>query len=150
MSYTPSGVAHWGVARVKPSLTPWASAHQRVAISWLGAPTASTRPISTSLLEDGASQRRPTLAKLRRAYCERPRCHQQCDGRTGFQGGGLAKLVTEVRESRDPVQGDQVIHNEHIRLSPASRVAWMESLAHIDLFVDGVHFEVPLPMRSTG
>lgn len=144
--YVPPGIAHWGVARGE-SITYSLGFRSPTVGELMARRTDSALDlISTNLLEDGASAicpSRPGEITADHIANARDAINNAFDALDS--GRWLGEVVTEVRESRDPVQGDQVIHNEHIRLSPASRVAWMESLAHIDLFVDGVHFEVPLP-----
>ena len=39
--------------------------------------------------------------------------------------------------------------HDALQLHPEHKVAWMERSEHVDLFVDGTHFEIPLSELSS-
>ena len=146
--YVPPGIAHWGIARGE-SMT-FSLGYRAPRIADLLARQIDgvlTKLAPQLLLEDGFLA--PTGARAGEITSD-----HIANARAALQSAiealddftWLGEVVTEVAApgDQDNLYPTTSIVGESVRLTPTSRVAWMERADAIDVFVDGEYRSIPL------
>ena len=144
--YVPPGVAHWGVA-LGEAIT-YSLGFRAPSVGELMARRTDTvlELISTTnLLEDGAAihnAARPGEFTIEHIANARDAISNALDALDS--GRWFGEVMTEGGGDSDSAHLQAAPQGDQVRLHPAARIAWRERDESIDVFIDGIHFEVPL------
>ena len=145
--YIPPGVAHWGVA-LEESLT-FSLGFRAPSVADLLARRADNvleRLNPASLLEDmsGLSAGRPGEITLEHIRNAKDALANACDALDDYRWFGEIVTHDHTTDTDDPSGGALPLIGPFVCLSSHARIAWKEHTQHLDVFINGEAFAVPL------